>query len=189
MSRPPPVATPPGPSMGGAPQRPRSFLHRLRRHWHSLQPPERQALPTVCIALPLAWLGLRVFGLQRMHALIARRPLEAVPGPRPAQQVPAATAGAPLARAQRLGALVNLAARHGPWPATCLSRSLALQWLLRRRGIDGVLRIGVRKDGGLLDAHAWVEVDGLPVNDLADVARDYAVFDPLPPAPARGRAP
>ena len=39
--------------------------------------------------------------------------------------------------------------------ASCLAQSMALVWLLRGRGMDADLRIGV-KDAGAFEAHAWV---------------------------------
>jgi hypothetical protein len=62
-------------------------------------------------------------------------------------------------------------------PENCLVRSLCLQWLLRRRGVASELRIGARLVGGQLESHAWVEVDGRPVNDAPDVAERYAAFE------------
>jgi hypothetical protein len=66
----------------------------------------------------------------------------------------------------------------GLWPfeAKCLQRSLVLAWLLRREGISGQLRIGVRVSEAKLVAHAWIEVQGQPVNDSADYV---ATFDAL----------
>jgi hypothetical protein len=44
---------------------------------------------------------------------------------------------------------------------TCLTRSLTLQAMLRRRGRPALLRIGVAKPSGEpLEAHAWVELEG-----------------------------
>lgn len=44
------------------------------------------------------------------------------------------------------------------------------------------LRIGVKLDQGRLDAHAWVEADGIPINDAPDVAQRFAAFQqPLSP--------
>jgi len=40
---------------------------------------------------------------------------------------------------------------------TCLSRALVSAKLLRGRGARVVVRVGVRKDGDRLVAHAWVE--------------------------------
>jgi len=70
----------------------------------------------------------------------------------------------------------ELALRNHLWRFNCLPRSLALQLLLRRRGIDARLRIGARRVDSRLDGHAWIEVDGLPINENADVAE---VFPPL----------
>jgi hypothetical protein len=54
--------------------------------------------------------------------------------------------------------------------------SVVLRALLRHDGIEGELRIGVRSEPSGLAAHAWVEVDGLPVNDAPGIAD---VFLPL----------
>jgi len=80
--------------------------------------------------------------------------------------------------------MVNLAARHSPFPATCLTRSLLLQWLLLRRGVASQLRIGVRLHSKSLQAHAWVECDGVPVNDSVDIASQFAPFAASLPAAA-----
>lgn len=130
--------------------------------------PERRVLAQAMLLLPMVWTGLRLFGLPPMHSW-ASRATRAARTPR-ADVAPAA-----------LGALVGIAGRHLPFPSTCLTRSLLLAWLLNRRGERADLRIGVRMTGGALDAHAWVECDGRPVNDAPDVARRYAAFDgPLP---------
>ena len=54
---------------------------------------------------------------------------------------------------------------------SCLSRASFLWWLLRRRGIAATVVIGSRASDAGLEAHAWVEVDGHPVDDTADVTR------------------
>jgi len=57
-------------------------------------------------------------------------------------------------------AVENLGAR--PWMnALCLPRALAAHAMLRRRGIDSRLCLGVARDrgaAGALSAHAWVEI-------------------------------
>ena len=80
-----------------------------------------------------------------------------------------------------LAEAVNIAARHTPFRITCLSRSLLLCWLLRRRGVSSELRIGVNLSSGSLKAHAWVEYAGQPVNDRADIADEFRPFA-SPPA-------
>lgn len=42
----------------------------------------------------------------------------------------------------------------------CLPRSLALCSLLRERDLEAEVKIGVRREGGTLLAHAWVELRG-----------------------------
>jgi hypothetical protein len=44
-----------------------------------------------------------------------------------------------------------------PFESTCLRESLIFCRIFKRRGLPAELRIGVRKAGDHLDAHAWVE--------------------------------
>ena len=78
--------------------------------------------------------------------------------------------------AQSASRMLDAASRRGLVRGNCLSRSMALWWLLRRRGIPAQLRIGARKIGSQLEAHAWVEVAGRAVNDSDDVQTRYAPF-------------
>jgi hypothetical protein len=55
----------------------------------------------------------------------------------------------------------------------CLARSLVLWWLLKRRGIDSQIRLGVRKENAILLAHAWIELDQVVLNDRPDVDTFY----------------
>jgi hypothetical protein len=61
------------------------------------------------------------------------------------------------------------AAVRGALPATCLRQSLLIYWLLRRRGFDPELKLGVRKEQAGFDAHAWVELQGVALGQ-ADLA-------------------
>lgn len=48
----------------------------------------------------------------------------------------------------------------------CLVRSLALQRMLRRRGVNtSELKFGFRVRDGALEAHAWIELEGMVVGD------------------------
>src|SRR5580704_2727408 len=58
---------------------------------------------------------------------------------------------------------VALAGALFPGRARCLEQSIALYCLLRRRGVNAALRFGVQPYGFV--AHAWVEVDGVPLNE------------------------
>jgi len=61
--------------------------------------------------------------------------------------------------ARRLARAVERAAVRLPGESLCLPKAMALQWMLRRRAMDGMLVIGVRSGqerGRLDDLHAWV---------------------------------
>ena len=78
-----------------------------------------------------------------------------------------------------------VAIRIGPWRPQCLTRSLALAWLLKRQGIPFVIRIGIPSGQAMLQknnpvafsAHAWVEHEGIVLNDRQDVATQFSAFD------------
>jgi transglutaminase-like putative cysteine protease len=72
--------------------------------------------------------------------------------------------------AARLGHAVTRTLTALPFDDRCLSQALVLVAMLARRGTPSTLVIGARA-GAEFGAHAWVEVDGLPVL-LADEA-DY----------------
>jgi len=73
--------------------------------------------------------------------------------------------------------MVNAAARYGWDRPTCLEKSLALWWLLRQQGTVSSVRIGARKSAGKLEAHAWVECEGVALNEPREDHRHYATFD------------
>jgi hypothetical protein len=52
---------------------------------------------------------------------------------------------------------------------TCLRRALVMSDVLRAR--RPLLRVGVAKDAGVVTAHAWLEIDGLAIDPMAD--REY----------------
>ena len=114
--------------------------------------------------LPVFWLALRLAGLQRFQGWLDRVPV--------AQREPLSHA-----EAAALGVAVNRAANHVFGPVTCLTRSLLLRWLLRRYGTVSDLRIGVRLEQGEFAAHAWVEKDGIPLNDRPEFVARYAIFE------------
>ena len=145
---------------------------RLAR-FNGLSPAQQRMLLAAWLWLPFFWLGLRVLGLPRLQSFLQCRPLAAEPASVPT-----------LPEIQGFGDAVNIAARYSPLRTTCLTRSLLLGWLLRRRGVTSELRIGVRLTQGMLDAHAWVECEGVPVNDRPDVKAQFAAFGDLIPLKA-----
>ena len=73
--------------------------------------------------------------------------------------------------------MVRSAAYRSFRKASCLEKSLAVWWLLGRQGISSSVRIGTRKTGGKFEAHAWVECDGVALNEPEEPHRHYAAFD------------
>lgn len=120
---------------------------------------ERLTFLGALVLLPALAIALRVAGLRRVQALLAR-------GTQPLDET--RTPACALDSARRIAWLVDAAARNGAHRASCLPRALATQWLLRRHAIAADLRLGVRKSGDALDAHAWVEHDGVPVGGAGD---------------------
>jgi hypothetical protein len=59
----------------------------------------------------------------------------------------------------------------------CLEHALVLWWLLRSRGIPADIRLGGRKELGRFEAHAWVELEGMPVGDRNGAQRDFVPFE------------
>ena len=59
----------------------------------------------------------------------------------------------------------------------CLQRSAAATCLLRQFGVPAEMVIGAQQMP--FKAHAWVEVDGRPVNDKSYMPETYTVLDRL----------
>jgi len=137
------------------------------RKFLALDSESRRVLLTALVVLPFVTLGLRLAGLRRCQRWLAR----ATGGPR----VQGLTSDVQR-RIQRTVGMVCLAARHALGAPTCLPQSLACWWLLRRQGIDSDLRIGTRKENGQFEAHAWVEYQGLVLNDRSDVQQRFTPF-------------
>jgi len=110
---------------------------------------ERLNLIGFAVALPVISLMLKLAGFARSRRLSNRL----CPGPtRPPTP-------AELAHAESLARLVSIAGRHGPVHVACLGRAMLLELLLRRKGLDAQLVLGVRIDDRReLDAHAWVQL-------------------------------
>ena len=77
---------------------------------------------------------------------------------------------ATLREAALVGDIVARAAGRLPWRPTCLRQALAVQRMLRRRGIPAQLHLGVTSPTEA-EAHAWVTVAGEAVVGGAGVER------------------
>jgi hypothetical protein len=76
----------------------------------------------------------------------------------------------------RVAWAIPRAAARVPWRATCLVQALAAERWLESRGIPSELKLGARKAGEALDAHAWLEAGGRVV--VGGGTSDYRPFTP-----------
>ena len=70
---------------------------------------------------------------------------------------------------------LEVACAFYPKRTLCLQRSATLVKLLRRRGVDAHMMIGAQKLP--FKAHAWVEADGVIVNDRLAVRENFLVLE------------
>ena len=77
---------------------------------------------------------------------------------------------------ERIVWLVAVASRCVPG-AHCLPRAVTAQLLLAREGHLAEMRIGVRKQGDGLDAHAWLEYHGAPLWESDAQLNSFVPFD------------
>jgi len=133
--------------------------------WGALTRDERRLVVQSAAVVATAAAALRVFGLQRT----LRGAMRPVHRGTPDSHLP--PEGGSHHKADEIRAVVtavNRAGRYVPG-GTCLSRSLALAWMLRGRGVAADVRIGAKASGEFA-AHAWVEHAGVALNDAPDVA-------------------
>ena len=92
-----------------------------------------------------------------------------------------------IAAAFETAKMVRLASSRGLCRGNCLQRSVTLWWLLRRQNIECDIRFGARKERGKLTAHAWVEVEGLVLDEEAASKWAFTPFMSAVPAEAKSR--
>jgi hypothetical protein len=128
---------------------------RTYARWLALTWGERRLLLGLVMGLPVVAAMIRMLGVFR-----TRRWLE-----RFSRKVTTRAADADdLRAAERLAQLAEIAGRRGAITITCLRQALLVYWLLRRRGSSPELKIGMRSQDGVMDGHAWVELQGIALN-------------------------
>jgi Transglutaminase-like superfamily len=129
-----------------------------------LSPSQLWVLMQAVIGLPLVRLALHFNSVTQ----VSRSPIERATNP---------SLQHGLIKAEEIARLVRVAAQHGICQATCLEQSVLLRRLLARRGIDGQIIFGTRKAEGETQAHAWVEVEGVPLDGGDQVHAHFKPFD------------
>jgi len=115
-----------------------------------------------------AFLGLLAYDLfgfsrnfKRLHWTVTKwRPARTIPAPGLVDQVCKA---------------VNYACAFYPKRVRCLQRSVVTACLLRAYGVPAQMVFGAQDIP--FKAHAWVEVNGRPVNERTDVQSNFEVFE------------
>ena len=152
------------------------LLARKYRTLSELSAAERSVLICALWLLPIVAIALRVKGLrftQDLLVLVFRS--------RRSNSEPIESQISTTVR------MVKTAAKYyQPW-ANCLKKSLVLWILLRDRGIMSEIRIGVERESTTFAAHAWVEYQGMVLNDSDDVHQRFQAFDRLFEQPIEAR--
>jgi hypothetical protein len=113
------------------------------RRYLELSAPDRRLLIEAFALVAAMRIALRTMRFESVRRMAGR------------MERPRSSAVAP----ERIAWAVGAVARRIPG-ATCLAQALAARVMLARRRMESRLRIGVKKDGESVAAHAWVEHRG-----------------------------
>lgn len=132
------------------------------------------------VVLTLTCLGLRSLGFRRWQKLL-RRLTPAAPG---CVEISESL----LDRWRAMARVEQAVARRLPFQSNCLDQSLALWWMLRRRGVAADMHIGGRKEAANFEAHAWVEVGVYTFPEMSGEHPPFTAFErPIEPAETQTR--
>ncbi len=138
--------------------------------WRKFSFHERYLLIQALILLPLIHLSLNVWGFKRTYSILGNiGNWESGIGK---------DENSISEQILTTASMVKIAAKYYKW-ATCLRKSLALWFLLRRQGIPTELQIGTRFEKEEFQAHAWVEYQGFVVGDRQFVKQHFVNFENL----------
>lgn len=144
----------------------KSLLRKGQTLWQ-LSWVERVLLLQALVLLPLVAFSMKLWGVRvTQNALArisrARKPL---------------SSHTQLPQVLKTTWIVKIASRYTVFWVNCLKESLVLWCLLRCQGITSQLRIGVRRQQGKFEAHAWVEYRNIVLNSSPDASKQFAVLD------------
>jgi hypothetical protein len=77
--------------------------------------------------------------------------------------------------AKKLCRAMDIACVLYPWKVMCLQRSAATTLILRRHGVDAYMLFGAQLTP--FKAHAWVELNGIVINDKPYISDLYMTID------------
>ena len=139
-----------------------NFLKRGITRWLELSPQERLFVLIMTVQLPTVWVGLRTMGTNRMlgWVLATRRSTHANSHWR-------------LDHTRKCWELTRTTARYCLPQGSCLPQALVLFRWLCKHGLEPELKIGARRGDNVLEAHAWLELDGIPLDSTSN---DYRLL-------------
>jgi len=138
---------------------------------------KKPSIAQVLLLLLVVAIYLRIFGFRRAYIRLGHMASFFPVAPVSPESTPE--------KARKIAQRIIFVNRNFSFYQTaCLSESLTLWFLLRRYGISADFRLGVRTITGRFESHAWVEYDGIVLNDLETANRIYGSFDLniIPPA-------
>jgi len=143
---------------------------------------ERRLLAQALVLLPLTFWGVYALGVSRWHRFLAQlaslgttsNRSENHRGSVASERTLAISDAAAVEQAKAIARIVKIAAEKGTYQARCLQQTLVLWCLLRRNNLESEIRFGARKQAGELQAHAWVEVGGVALNEDSDVCLHFS---------------
>lgn len=134
-----------------------NWFKSLRSKWETfcrLPSKQKRVLLKALILYPVTGFLLTILGYSR-----TRRILQELPNP-------GSKINADKCDAQTIAKLSSSAAALMPLSPRCLLRSMVCSNLLHQNSFPHQLRIGVAKHDEGIDAHAWIEYQQAPLNDL-----------------------
>jgi hypothetical protein len=137
----------------------------MRRLLRLLRRPARDQwlVLEAAVTLTVAGLSLRLTKFARLAPLLGRHMTES----------PTEVAAADAALAARVRWAIEGTAAALPWKPVCLPQAVAAKLMLRRRGVDSTLYMGL--DPLTYDAHAWLRVGTDIVTGAAEKPRFQAL--------------
>ena len=131
----------------------------IAARWRRLSRAERRDLRAALWRLLVVAVLMRLVGVGRSQRWLERKQ------PQAADEVDLAPWRRRALALKRVGA--RLPGVH------CLARSIALWWWMGKAGLDASVCIGVRKGDKEIEGHAWVELNGTPVDETPACVASY----------------
>ena len=138
------------------------------QRYRALDAEARRLFRRASVLFPLIGISLRLRGYKATQDWLQRRT---------APQSSASANTSEQQKVEKTCRMVRAAQFYVPLRSTCLEQSLTLWYLLERQGIRAQVRIGVRKDAEKFEAHAWVEYNGVALNQPEEMHQHYSAFD------------